>query len=193
MRAAFAVGSVVVAVVAGGVAVALSRRKPGADMKTTDDVGGSTDARGASRASPLVLNVERAAGVRPELRALLDDWAREGTHPVLVAPDGGLRFGAADAAKQAAFFASGASKAATLADTPHGRGAALDVWPVGFAPGKTMDSQPTMRARFQVFGEWAERKGFTWGGRWKSFGVDGDAPHVEIPNWRRLPMPTGNA
>lgn len=190
MRGALGFLSVVVALVAGGVAVVLSRRDKAPDVTSP---GGATDARGASRATPAVLNRERAAGARPELLELLDAWEREGTHAVMVAPDGGLRFGSEAAAKQAAFFKSGASKAATLADTPHGRGCALDVWPTGFNPSKSMDSQPDMRARFRVFGEWAERKGFVWGGRWASFGPDGDAPHVEVPNWRRFPMPTGNA
>jgi hypothetical protein len=190
MRGVFGFLSVVVALVAGGVAVVLSRRNETPDVKPS---GGATDARGASRATPAVLNRERAAGVRPELLTLLDAWEREGTHAVMVAPDGGARIGPEAAAKQAAFFKSGASKAATLADTPHGRGAALDVYPVGFNPGKSMDSQPDMRARFRVFGEWAERKGFVWGGRWASFGPDGDAPHIELQNWRRFPMPAGNA
>lgn len=184
MRAAGVVATVV-AVVAGGVALVLRR-----DGKTADVTsGGATDARGATKATPGVLFRERAAGVRPELLRLLDAWQTEGAHVVMIAADGGLRIGAAAAAAQAKFFREGNSKAATLADTPHGRGAALDVHPLGFDPRRPMAEQPLMRERFRIFGEWAEKRGFVWGGRWASFGPDGDAPHIEIANWRRFPMP----
>jgi hypothetical protein len=128
-----------------------------------------------------------ADGVHPAIRALLDAWEREGTHIVVIGgggswPSGGLRV---DESSQAAAAAAGLSSAATLATTPHGRGAALDVWPEGFNPHRSFEEQPGMRELMVVFGEWAEAKGFAWGGRW----AKPDMPHVELRDWRSLPFP----
>lgn len=137
-----------------------------------------------------VLNRSRADGVHPKLRALLDEWEQFGTHTVMVAPDGGLR---TDAAKQAGYAAAGNSNATTLASTPHGRGAALDIYPVDFLPFIAMrwENVPaSVRAKFRTFGEFAEARGFTWGGRWTGATFpNGDQPHVEITGWRSLPYP----
>ncbi len=127
--------------------------------------------------SATVFHVERAAGVHPSLIGLLSDWERDGTHDVLVAggapwPNGG--------------FESGLSKARSLLDTPHGRGAALDIWPAGFIPSRSMGDQPQMLALFTAFGDFAVAHGFHWGGHWITFK---DLPHVELPNWRSLPYP----
>lgn len=135
-----------------------------------------------------VLYRERADGVHPDLQWLLDEWEREGTFVVQIAggPDwpypGGVR---TDEATQQAAAAAGLSAATSLAQTPHGRAAALDVWPDGFNPHLTFDAQPGQLQLMQTFGAWAESKGFTWGGRFST----PDYPHVEIVNWRNLPFP----
>jgi hypothetical protein len=143
--------------------------------------------------------IEHATGVHPALRGLLGEWNRVGGHTVVVAPGdvaswpypGGVR---TDEAGQVAAAGAGLSKATTLRDTAHGRGAALDVWPDGFDPHRGFDTQPGLEHLFRVFGEWAEAQSvqvggdvwnFTWGGRWKK----PDLPHVEIFGWRSLPFP----
>ncbi len=138
--------------------------------------------------SAYVGHIERALGVHPSLLALLEDWNRFGLHDVVIAggegwPNGGLR---TDVLEQHKAFVAGLTKARTLADTPHGRGAALDVWPRGFNPHRGFDTQPDMPDLFRVFGQFAEDRGFVWGGDWASFQ---DLPHVEIADWRHLPYP----
>jgi hypothetical protein len=142
--------------------------------------------------------IEHAAGVHPAMRGLLSEWDRVGSHVVVVAPGGtdwpypgGVR---TDEAGQAAAAGAGLSGASKLRDTPHGRAAALDVWPDGFVPSRGFDTQPGMELLFRIFGEWAERQtvrigsdsyNFTWGGRFSK----PDLPHVEIFGWRTLPFP----
>lgn len=135
-----------------------------------------------------VLKRERAAGVLLPLDELLDAWEREGTHDVEVAPDGGYR---TDAAKQASYAADGNSNAVTLAQTPHGRGAGLDVYPVGFVTRIPWEQQPQeIKLKFAAFGSFAEQRGLEWGGRWRGAKFpNGDQPHVEIKGWRSLPFP----
>lgn len=143
-----------------------------------------------------VLNRSAADGVRPELQALLTAWECEGDFDIRIGgggayPPGGLR---TDPADQVQAAAAGETNAGTLEDTPHGRGAALDVWPEGFNPAISFDEQPSAWARVQRFGLWAESKGMVWGFRWANrgvFGPYGDAVHVELPNWRALPFPVG--
>lgn len=148
----------------------------------------------------LVLHRERSAGVHPRLKALLDTWAAVGTHDVLVAPDGGLR---TDEAVQASKAAVGQSNATTLRQTPHGRGGAVDVWPVSFLPHVPKSAGGTgarwvswemlpqqVRDEFAAFGGFAEHHGFRWGGRWRGAKFpNGDQPHVELDNWQTLPFP----
>lgn len=142
----------------------------------------------------------RAARVHPSLSALLDAWELEGAHRVVVAPDGGVR---GDAARQAQLAVQGLSNAGDLASTPHGRGAALDVWPASFLPHVPVtagglaarwtpwEKLPNeVKLDFQTFGLFAEARGFTWGGRWRSATFpNGDQPHVEVKAWRTLPFP----
>lgn len=147
-----------------------------------------------------MLHLERLDGTHPKVRELAASWVREGTHDVLVAPDGGLR---TDEAGQASKAKAGLSAATSLKSTPHGRGAAGDFWPVSFLPfvpalaGGTgprwvaWEKLPQqVRDEFRAFGEFAERHGFRWGGRWvaKLF-PNGDQPHVELKNWGALPFP----
>lgn len=142
-----------------------------------------------------VRNRSRAAGVAPPLETFLDWWEANGPFPILVASDGGLR---TDAAKQAALYEAGNTKAATLAQTPHGRGGAIDLHPVGFDPSKAIT--PEVFAQFRAIGEAAEARGLTWGGRWsrafppsKANPFGGDLPHVELPNWAALHYPPSRA
>ena len=149
---------------------------------------------------PKVLHRERAVGVRADFADLLDDWERDGTHDVVIPPDGGLRL---DEANQAAKAAIGLSAAKTLRSTPHGRGAALDVWPRDFLAHVPVSHGGTarrwtsweklpaeIREQFAAFGRFAEVRRFKWGGRWVSRTFpNGDQPHVELPNWQALPFP----
>lgn len=148
----------------------------------------------------LVLHLERATGIHPRLKSLLDIWATTGAHDVLIAPDGGLR---TDEAVQAGKAASGQSNATSLRQTPHGRGGAVDVWPVSFLPYVPKQNGGTgarwvawehlpqqVRDEFHAFGDFAERHGFRWGGRFRGAKFpNGDQPHVELEDWQRLPFP----
>lgn len=140
-----------------------------------------------------VFNRERADGVHPSLQALLNAWEAQGTFHVTVAggsfPNGGLR-GELDVAKAQAL---GVSRAEDLSQTAHGRGAAIDVWPLNFDPFKSFQEQPDM---FPLFMEWAafvERHGFKSGRHFTNIvapdGVVGDWPHAEMYDWRSLPYP----
>lgn len=142
-----------------------------------------------------VFHRERARGVHPDLQQLLDDWAQSGTHDIVIAggngwPNGGLR----TKAEVDAAHAGGLSNATDLSQTPHGRGAALDVWPVGFVPSKSFDAQPGMQDLMKAFGDFAVAKSLVWGGRFSgtyspTSTVSGDWPHVELANWTSLPFP----
>lgn len=131
-----------------------------------------------------VLNKERLLGVHPSFTGLLRDWEFEGSFDILVAPDGGYRIGPADEAKQAKFYRDGASKAATLKDTPHGRGAAIDVWPYAFKPSVPLNQQLGVKNQFLEFAEFAKARGFIAGADW-----GWDFPHIEMKNWLSLPWP----
>lgn len=147
-----------------------------------------------------VLRRERARGVHPQLQALLDTWVLEGTHDVVIAVNGGVR---SDPVLQASLAAEGFSAAGTLKVTPHGRAAAVDVWPASFLPHVPVANGGTarrwsswaelpqpVRDEFKAFGVFAESKGFKWGGRWLGRAYpNGDQPHVELANWQRLPFP----
>jgi len=125
------------------------------------------------------------------LEAFLDWWAWNGPHDVLVAPNGGVRL---VESVQEQFAATGQSNARTLASTPHGRGGAVDLWPVEFeamANRLRWDQVPAeTRDRFRIQGEAGEAFGLRWGGRWASATFpNGDQPHIEDPNWQALPFP----
>lgn len=126
----------------------------------------------------LILHEERAKGVDLRLLAFLEWWKARGPFTLTVLPGGGFR---TDEAEQLANFRSGASRARTLADTPHGRGGALDLAPL---IGSKVDW--TDWATFEVMGGLAEDRGLEWGGRWTTLK---DGPHIQVPNWRVLPYP----
>lgn len=145
-------------------------------------------------------HLERARGVHPRMLVLLQAWQRRGTFEILVAVNGGLR---ADPAVQASLASTGMSAAKSLKSTPHGRGGALDIWPVSFLPfvprnwGGTAQQWTTwrelpqkVRDDFAAIVKFSEALGFKCGARWvgKSY-PDGDNPHHELADWGRLPFP----
>jgi len=128
-----------------------------------------------------VLHIERMRGVLPQLQAKVLAW--NGPFDILVAPEGGLR---TDAAKQIAYYNAGNSKAKTLKETAHGRGAAVDMWPVDFNPAVSLDLQPVAKVRFIYMREWAESQGLVLiGTPYESW----DMPHWQLPNWTNYPYP----
>lgn len=135
-----------------------------------------------------VAHRERANGVDARLLAFLDDWEREGPFLICVCSDGGVRI---DEASQEKFYAAGNSNAASLSETPHGRGGALDVapyyrnGPLGNPP-LLYDAQYTHKACFDAIGAFAQARGLVWGGGFGGNFVD--MPHVEVPDWRSLPF-----
>lgn len=133
-------------------------------------------------ASATIYHRERADGVDDRLQAFLDLWAANGGFDLVVLPKGGLR---TDEAEQEALFKAGTSKAPTLGETPHGHAGAVDVAPYidGEVPWDRWDL-------FQQIGEMGKSVGLKWGGDFSSLK---DGPHLEVPDWRELPMPGGYA
>lgn len=134
-----------------------------------------------------VKNRENAEGCDARLQAALDAWEAQGEFDIVVADEGGLR---TDEAEQEKLFASGLSRAANLASTAHGRGAALDLYPDGFDPHRSWAEQPLgeqmVKGYFYAMATFFESRGLVWGGRWKGFP---DWPHFEVPDWQSLPFP----
>ncbi len=139
-----------------------------------------------------VLCRDRALGVHAPLIKLLDLWVVLGTHDILVAPEGGYRFGFSAEQRQAELFRTLLSRAPTLRETPHGRRCALDIWPVGFAANRDFDHQPLpgMLDKFRAWGVFVDKHGpalgLRWGGHFAGFGLFGDMPHVELIGWQAL-------
>ena len=135
---------------------------------------------------------ERLAGVCKPVAEFFVWWASNGPWPLVIAPDGGLR---TDEKRQAELFATGKSKARTLAETPHGRGGAADAYPAVVVSDVVKGillptSSPEALTRFAEYGELAEAHHLCWGGRWTGlFPPHGDMPHVEDPAWRGLVFP----
>ncbi len=147
-----------------------------------------------------VHHIERARGVQPRMLVLLREWEKRGPFEIMVGFHGGLRV---EPAVQAMLSGGGFSAADSLKKTPHGRGGALDLWPVSFLEhvprswGGTAkqwtawrDLPQLVRDRFAIIGVFSEGLGFKWGGRWvgKSY-PNGDQPHHELADWGRLPFP----
>lgn len=148
-----------------------------------------------------VHNKERANGVHPELRVdFIATMEAELPFDVVVALNGGLRL---DEKAQAATAKSGLSNAKTLRATPHGRGGALDIYPVSFLPFITAQYGGTgkvnvpwaklpqkVRDEFAAIGALAEKHSYEWGGRFKGAKFpNGDQPHVQIKGWQLMPFP----
>lgn len=133
----------------------------------------------------LVSGRQRLSEVDARLVQLIQLWEYEGTHNIFIPADGALRAGVEASSHQLQLYMSGTSKARTLLETPHGRGAALDVWPAGYDFAKDVSEQPVMKERLVTFGTFAKRFGFEWGGDWTS---PKDYPHVQLHNWRSIPF-----
>lgn len=184
--ALFVAGGVLV--VGGAVAYALRGRVAVSGPRVVGTRGAAVGAQ--------VQQEWNADGTHPQLRAFLTEWKRSGPFGLFVPKGGGLR---TDAAEQARLFAEGASKARTLLETSHGRGAGLDAYPVlaGRIYGGSGELDwPRANELFDAYGARAEAFGLVWGGRWvKSFPPGpknpkgGDRPHIEVPGWESLPVP----
>ena len=136
--------------------------------------------------SPKVRQRLRATGVHPRMLAFLDWWEAFGPFPLTVGWKGGLR---TDPDEQWQLFRDGKTRAATLDQTPHGRGGALDLYPTinGTVRGLEGDPNPAEAAYyFEEMGRLAEGQGLVWGGHFSSIK---DMPHVELPDWRSIPYP----
>jgi hypothetical protein len=154
-------------------------------MKMQAPTGGNTT---AAVGSARVLGRENAAGVVPEMLAMLDAWEQEGDFDVTLPswPPSGTRTDA----QELEIHNEGLTNATTASTSAHGHGCAIDVWMPGFDPGKSFDDQPDVWALQQRFGAWAESKGYRWGYRWANqygFGPYGDAVHFELSNWTSYP------
>ncbi len=131
--------------------------------------------------------------------AFADDWERDGEFDLTVPPDGGVRF----LEHQRALYARGRTEpgrivtyAATHEESAHGHAAAGDFLPVRtlFPNGLPAtvytgdEDDPFDRAqamiRFQTMAQFAERLGYRSGGRFPH----PDWPHIEVENWRDLPV-----
>jgi hypothetical protein len=128
----------------------------------------------------------RAFGLHPSLLAFLDAWENweAAPFPLVVLPDGGLRL---DETKQHALYVAGKTKAESLAQTPHGRGAAVDVAPSRVTDAGIRYADFSRRGDFEAIGRFAKDLGLEWGGDFAGFF---DGPHIQVPHWRDLPMPT---
>lgn len=145
-------------------------------------------------------HIERARGVHPRMLVLLQEWRKRGTFELVVGFHGGLRV---DPTVQAMLSGAGMSAANNLRITPHGRGGALDLWPISFlahvprswgGEARRWTTWPELpqlvRDQFAVIGVFSEGLGFKWGGRWVGHSYpNGDQPHHELADWQRLPFP----
>ncbi len=162
-------------------------------------------------AQPLVFHLQDRLiepGVDPRLLEFFIWWNELGPFAITIPPNGGWR---TNETEQAALFAKGrtapgphagdsgypsmgltVTNAKTLSDTPHGRKAAADAYPavLNNARDKVIaiyndDRDPKVHLKFHAYGLIAEDHGLVWGGRWRRK----DLPHLEVPDWRKLPIP----
>lgn len=141
----------------------------------------------------LVFHFERLEGINRRLMTFAEWWQDHGPFPITIPETGGFR---RDDALQAKLFAEGKTKAKTLEDTPHGRGAALDAYPAILDPtgkwvaGIHLTTDAMGRELFRRYGVLAESFGFRWGGKFAPLdgnGLGWDCPHIELMGWRDLP------
>lgn len=123
-----------------------------------------------------IYRADRALGVHRDLSKFLEWWNVNGDFPLLVTD--GLR---TDAAQQAQLYAAGKTKAATLAQTPHGHGMALDVVPYEPVSGVALWNDD---GKWATLGRVVDAFGLVWGGHWKFV----DKPHIEVPGWQNTPL-----
>jgi hypothetical protein len=137
-----------------------------------------------------LIHLERAVGIHPTLFAALQEWERSGPFPLTVGVKGGLR----TALDQLELWAKGrtaegniVTNAMTPEASPHGRGGAVDLWPLDSEGAPLFDESPATLQRYDSMARWFRQRGFhcplTLG--------DGtvDRPHVQLTNWRALPYP----
>lgn len=149
-----------------------------------------------------VFHREHADGAHPQLQRFLDWWEIHGPFPVTIPPTGGLRTDQL----QAELYAKGRTRpgphagepnhppmgetvtqAATIHDSAHGRGAALDIMAVktstdGTRVLETLDDL----SLYVILGQLAKANGLAWGGEFRR---PVDLDHVEVLHWRALPIP----
>jgi hypothetical protein len=147
---------------------------------------------------------ERAMGVDLRLIDFLDWWDVRGPFAIVVDPKGGIR----TSVIQQELWAVGrtipgkhagekgypplgecVTWAKDAADGPHCHAGALDCWPAVLRGSIVVaifndKDNPAHRIMFEKYGREAEEAGLVWGGRWKRY----DAAHVEVPDWRSLPL-----
>lgn len=157
----------------------------------------------------MLTGLEWARGTDGAFR-LLDEWfQRDGARWMIGGKTGGLR---TDEAVQASLYAKGrefvagvwrvvnpaavVTNAATLLDTPHGRGMGLDYWAVDERGRALPDAHPQWN-RIAEAVAWANAEAvtrglarpgsklFTWGGAWAKLT---DKPHVQLTEWRSRPF-----
>lgn len=140
---------------------------------------------------PMYKGEEKLRHVHPAFTVLIDEWkSHPNTFEIEIAD--GLRYGPEDEALQARNYATGMSKARFLRDTAHGRGGAIDIYPIEFRDWIKRawpDVPSDIKNKFLVFGMFAENRGFIWGGRWLKTFPYGDQPHIELKAWNTLQFP----
>lgn len=138
---------------------------------------------GGRRPGDLLFHPERLVGLDARLQRFAIWWSESGPWAATIPPDGALR---TDGAHQAELFAAGRSRAATLDQTPHGRGAGLDLAPAILDDsGTVVIGTSDDWALLTQMGQAAEAWGLVWGGRWASLR---DGFHLEVPDWRARPL-----
>ncbi len=143
-----------------------------------------------------VFHFNRCAGCDPRLIDFLVWWQTHGPFPVTIPQTGGIRNSEAE---QMRLYVSKKSKARSLAETPHGRGGAIDAYPAILDPTGTYVANIHLdvknqqsRELFQRFGVLARDHGLEWGGDFKpldAHGIGWDCPHIQVPDWKELPYP----
>lgn len=148
-----------------------------------------------------VHHLDRARGVHPRMLVLLQEWVKRGPFEIVVGLNGGLR---TDPTVQAMLSGNGMSAANNLRITPHGRGGALDLWPVSFLAhvpkswgGEARrwttwpELPPVVRDQFALIVTFSKGFGvYNQGADWVGRAYEhGDNPHHELKDWQRLPFP----
>jgi hypothetical protein len=148
-------------------------------------------------AGATVYHREWAAGVDKRLTDFLDWWEQSGPFAITVGWKGGNRAPATQLELwQQGRDANGnvvdASKVVTNAKTPidsaHGHGGGLDVWPAWDGPeGHPNRKTPEEISAYNTLVALATAKGLVSGSTFRS---PVDWPHLEVPDWRSLPLLT---
>lgn len=187
---ALAVGASAIALPVG-VGLLLARRAPGdasPELRPGDDDEEVMEpvSAPAPNIRRMLRNRSRLGGrLDPRLEAFLDWWDRSGPFLITVGLDGGLR---SDPALQEDLWKRKKSNARYLWQTPHGRGGAVDLWvyKAGTLQPAFDTKDPATLAKYEAIGAAGKAHGLVWGGDWTTLR---DYPHLEVPDWQRLPFP----